>query len=171
MFKKWSVSVEILLYKLAFTLQCNVTSKTRQRLSALLLRSPMYVAPPSQLQPCVLAAVPLVSETEKNGCVSQLCSSWQVYQGCLHQGPQIWLNTTGFRNKSPLRMDQNLYQLRLNQHETHQSEPKPGVQVQMTGEGPDVYGQVKTERSGHRGHCRRPANTCTEAHFPSILLP
>lgn len=44
-------------------------------------------------------------------------------------------------------MHQNLYQLRFNQREAHQGEPKPGNQVQMTGEGPDVYGEAKTDNT------------------------
>jgi hypothetical protein len=71
MFKKWSVSVEILFVQTYIYVaeQCNMKGEAAFIHIATKI---IYVAPSSQVQPCRTAAAPPVNEAEKNGCVPDL---------------------------------------------------------------------------------------------------
>lgn len=79
--------------------------------------------------PAIAAFPPTFPFFWEHDYASHICWSWQICQGCRHQGLQLFLNKTWFENK--IWDWTGIYQLRLSKHRDHQSEPQPGIQVQF----------------------------------------
>ena len=93
----------------------------------------------------------------EDGCASHVCWSWQICQGCLHQGLWIWLNKTWSENK--IWEWTGIYELRFSQHRDHQSDGQPGNQVQMDWIWSDVYREMEHwQHAGHGDYCGRSGN-------------